>query len=210
MGLHKPNLIVLLILVLMFVLLIVSFSSSWYKTSIRGPDHLVSYIQYKYDSIQNITKSNATIRIEWNSDQQMPNAKRIFQLSFAFTIVAWVFTVVNITLIGFSLGGYLKKIPPCVPINNIVRFLPIGMLIFTLLSVFTFLGLPRAIDQDCWEHDNFGLLCQPEEQRDRLVGSLNEGNISWGPIEGWFCCLISSALSLAATAVSIISSRYTI
>ncbi|GAM18526.1 hypothetical protein SAMD00019534_017010 [Acytostelium subglobosum LB1] len=180
----------------------------WYRSSQRRNGVLI-FVQYKFNWIEAVettpANSSSTDQYYWGNNDKMPHSKRVFFISFLFAVVAWCIDFTAIVTQALTVRGVLTghKL-----LLLITKFLPIAVLAPTLVSSLAFIWLPGAIKSDCKQFDEVGSLCHPHELRDKLMGSMDNGDTSWGPVEGWFLVIVSAGLSLAASGISLVSGIY--
>ncbi|EFA84628.1 hypothetical protein PPL_01618 [Heterostelium album PN500] len=189
------------LLIVPIALLVVSFTRPWYQTKLDSGEKLI--YNYKTIKIEDQPYKNYTVSfsVPFDDKTDLIHSLKVFQSTFVFAIMAWCMHVIAA---GFILVGLFGKLPEMLHlVPKIVVPVALG---FTLISLFIFLGLPKAIDIDCSNNDNFGALCLPLGQRDKLVGS-SDGS-KWGPLEGWATVVASSAFSLGATVVTLVFQKF--
>ncbi|EFA84861.1 hypothetical protein PPL_01854 [Heterostelium album PN500] len=201
---HKANLIVLILLFVPLVLLIVSYSSYWYK--VQDEDNSDNYTALKSDKIK-VSTSSTSFTSSWKrafgDDEGYKNTLNIYKASLAFAVIAWIVNVVAVVFVVFSLLGILGKIP--LPLGFITKLLPIPVFVLCVISLFIFVGVPSAMMKDC-KNVTLDDICEANERNKKLVGS--ENGVKWGPIEGWACVVVSAVFSLGASIVSMMMASY--
>ncbi|GAM20333.1 hypothetical protein SAMD00019534_035080 [Acytostelium subglobosum LB1] len=201
---HKGNVVVLILLIVPAVLLIVSYSSYWYKVSTGDS---ASY--YKQDTIKSTGGGN-TIYTDWSDNDGDKRTHQIFTSAMAFATIAWIVDIIAVFFIVLSLLGILSKIPL---LPFLTKFLPLAVLILSLISLFIFVGLPSAMKKDC-QAVSTDTICDNDKQNKDLSGSQSVTILGvtfttkWGPIQGFACVVVSAAFALGATVASFLMSAF--
>ncbi|KAF2075679.1 hypothetical protein CYY_002992 [Polysphondylium violaceum] len=139
-----------IVLGIVWVLLIVSYSTYWYAEKAGDSDAYIERL-YNYNQVRETRKSifgkqSETSRYSEVYKSSYPNVIRIFQASLAFAVLSWIVTSFTLFCIILYFAGILQKIPI---FKSIVKFFPIIGLLFCILSVCIFAGLQNVVYSDC-------------------------------------------------------------
>ncbi|EGG23724.1 hypothetical protein DFA_05858 [Cavenderia fasciculata] len=207
---HKPNICVLITLILAWILLIVAFASYWYQSG-TNTDNGDSYTLFKHDGFKFCNMNGDCDSDSYPSSYKKANKNtlNIFNASLAFTVLSWIVTSVTILFVFLSLANILSKIP--LPLGMIVKFLPIVALVFALLAMFIFIGVGNASYQDCKKNLS-DFVC--DDQKDNGVYDFvkyedNNGVVDYhAPTTGWATVVVSSGLLLLASILNVLMGKY--
>ncbi|EGG19733.1 hypothetical protein DFA_00311 [Cavenderia fasciculata] len=180
--------IVLTLLGISWVMLIVSMGAYWYRYS--DAFGKVTYINFEKMKVP----SGNVLYIVYDDSNR--HYFEIFKASLAFSVMGWFVVTFNIVFVILSIVGILGKIPRA-PMGTITKFLPLVGFLFAFLATFIFVGLPNAMYRDCKKLNR-------QCDRDDYKFIYDESNGTWGgPYAGWCTAVVSMALLLAASLLSI-------
>ncbi|KAF2075680.1 hypothetical protein CYY_002993 [Polysphondylium violaceum] len=188
-----------IMLVMVWVLLIVSYSTYWYVVRAGSDDNYTLY-SYNYKGVKKYSNPYYYGKFSvTNSYSQLykhiyPNAIRLFQSSLSFVILAWIATSFTLFCMILNFFGILQKIPI---VKYIVKFIPIIIFFFCVLSVCIFAGYQNVKYSDCkkYYHQNAHQNCEKTpffQSREAYYSR---------PGPAWFTTLASAILSLAGVVI---------
>ncbi|GAM20336.1 hypothetical protein SAMD00019534_035110 [Acytostelium subglobosum LB1] len=194
---NKKKIISFAMYVCTWVLLIVSFSSFWYKVNYIQSDRQV-LTKFNEERILERTPNGEYSEVEgWQNANSRIHERELYSTSVSFILLAWVQITVLLLLIALSMAGALNNIR-FLPFNHVIRGLGLTAITFSLIGLFVFVGLPAAKQRDCT--DQHFTLCGVADQH-QLYGTYND-QIEFAPQLGWIIIIFGALFNIAGTVTS--------
>ncbi|EGG19378.1 hypothetical protein DFA_02165 [Cavenderia fasciculata] len=222
LNITKPGIATFILFGLVWITLIISFSTYWYRLKIESSSSSGSteendftitvnmkYNEFKVTQETSFGKTTGTTDIK-ETDQNR-NQLAIFKTSLAFSVIGWLFVTASLVMVMANIAGLFIKLPKVAVL--IAKFTPIVTLGCCFIALFVFLGLPNATKRDCMNSGGNEDTCSTD-QNIHFMGSHTEdtGNIivktAWGPTTSWAAIVCATALQLAGTIVNIMFQKY--
>ncbi|EGG23581.1 hypothetical protein DFA_05714 [Cavenderia fasciculata] len=206
---HKPNLLVLILIGIAWVMLIISFSSYWYYAGSKSSSDNYSFSYFKHDGVRTEWKfgDNSGSSFSSYSSAQKDAAKNelsLYRASLSFTVIAWIVLSATILFVVLSLFGILSKIPL---LPTITKLLPIAGFVLCCLALFIFVGLPDARKRDC-KRNGSDSFCDSQADDHKFDFVYHNDNYRQSPWLSWATIVVASAFCLGGAIVGVISGSY--
>ncbi|GAM17389.1 hypothetical protein SAMD00019534_005640, partial [Acytostelium subglobosum LB1] len=170
---------------------------------------------YKFNQIQYVSNDSDIVNTMITETKENSYQWAIYNTSLAFTILAWLIVFIQIGLVVLYLFDIMRYFPSITP--KISKVLPFISLIFCLISMFAFLGLPLATKKDClnvsFKNDRS---CQGGANSQFLGNEKLElpDNIvqynSWGPDVGWCAQVVATSIVIIGSVLNYTHCKYII
>ncbi|EFA82178.1 hypothetical protein PPL_04600 [Heterostelium album PN500] len=135
---------------LTWILLVVSFSTFWYFYT-DYENGAKRYMWSKFNEMRVMIYENDVLVENYITSWDMTektNERSIYRASVAFVILSWIQLTILLLTIGLSFAGALDRISSF-PFNLMIRGMSICAVVFSVIAMLVFTGLPAAKLKDC-------------------------------------------------------------
>ncbi|KAM9980807.1 hypothetical protein ACTFIY_003101 [Dictyostelium cf. discoideum] len=209
MGMAEIGKLKIATLVLVFIsicLLVAGMATRWYYINYADTVNGITYDISMYSpkivtTMETLTMSTTTSdNMDWG-DFDLKNTRNIFNTGLAFSAFAFMigFFIIIITILNQI--GILRN----EKIWTIARFMVIGMLICTFISVCVMAGTTKAFEKDEDDGTKFIFCYKSCDSKWRGTASVGGLIVKFGPGTGWILVIISLFVEITATICVVLS-----
>ncbi|EGG19379.1 hypothetical protein DFA_02166 [Cavenderia fasciculata] len=216
------NFVIFFLILSSWALLIVSFSSYWYKEEshfLTSNSQVIKY--YRFDQMRteywNYSVFESAVIIPMRDILSYGSQLSIYRASLSLVILGWIALTATLVLLFLNIFEYMSDFRFAVPLIRTVILLALG---FSSASCLTFIGIGSALEEDCQatnnleyarcSHDDRGVFLQHYVFDDTRYHFEEDVERAHGPAYAWYtavasssCLLVASILSFALPALAI-------